>query len=175
MTITISTTHAIKRGSQISGILLSLLLVASCASSPVSPEGSAQARNDPNALQNDANLASQARVEIREAEEAVSVAEEPLSEDDAERKVQIEGYTDNVGSEALNRQLSRQRAESVSSYLTQQSIASHRVSAMGLSMGSPIASNDTAAGWIRQRIGPRPTRPPGEPSRHALEAALFGV
>lgn len=81
--MTISTTHAIKRGSQISGIVLSLLLVASCASSPVSPQGSAQARNDLTALQNDANLASQARVEIGEAEEAVSVAEEPLSEDDA--------------------------------------------------------------------------------------------
>lgn len=284
--MTISTTHAIKRGSQISGIVLSLLLVASCASSPVSPQGSAQARNDLTALQNDANLASQARVEIGEAEEAVSVAEEPLSEDDAalgehrvfiannkvaiarekattrfaemerallseereaarlqartqeanqarldaerarseanaaelsktqaatlaaqqaaeyqrqidaleakptdrglvltlgdvlfatgsadlqggasnnlnrlvsfleqypERKVQIEGHTDNVGSEALNRQLSRQRAESVSNYLTQQGIASHRISAMGLSMGSPIASNDTAAGRQQNR------------------------
>lgn len=281
-----STTQTLQRGSQISGVVFSLLLVASCASSPVSPEGSIQVRTKLTALQNDGNLASQIVTEIREAEEAVVIAEQPISEDEIalgehrvfiadnkvaiaqaiattrfaelqramlseereaarlkartmeadrarqdadqarldaeaadqastraaalaaqqaaeyqrqidaleakptdrglvltlgdvlfatgsadlqggasnnlnrlvsfleqypERNVQIEGHTDNVGSEALNRQLSRQRAESVSNYLTQQGIASHRVSAMGLSMNSPIASNDTASGRQQNR------------------------
>ncbi len=82
--MTNSTTHAIKRGSQVTTIVISLLLVASCSSTPVSPEGAEQVRNELTALQNDSNLASQARVEIREAEEAVSMAEEPLPEDETE-------------------------------------------------------------------------------------------
>lgn len=284
--MTNSTTHAIKRGSQVSAIALSLLLVASCSSTPVSPEGSSQVRNELTALQNDSNLASQARVEIREAEEAVRLAEEPLSEDEAElaehriyiaenkiaiarakatarfaeiqraqlseereaarlqartqeanqarrdaeqarseanaaqlsetqaatlaaqqaaeyqrqiealeakptdrglvltlgdvlfatgsaelqggasgnlnklvsflkqypeRNVQIEGHTDNVGSAEINQRLSRQRAESVQQYLTQQGIASNRITARGLSMNQPVATNDTAAGRQQNR------------------------
>lgn len=280
------TTHSLKRGSQLSAMALSLLLVASCASSPVSPEGSTQVRNKLTALQNDGNLASQILVELREAEEAVQIAEEPISEDETalgehrvyiadnkvaiarakattrfaeiqramlseereaarleartmeadrarqdadrarsdaqaanqasaraatlaaqqaaeyqrqidaleakptdrglvltlgdvlfatgsaelqggasgnlnklvgflkqypERNVQIEGHTDNVGSSSLNQALSRQRAESVMSYLTQQGIAARRISAMGLSMNQPVASNDTASGRQQNR------------------------
>ncbi|MEX0622998.1 MAG: OmpA family protein [Saccharospirillum sp.] len=284
--MTILTTHAIKRGSKISGLVLSLLLVAACSSTPVSPEGSAQVRNKLTALQNDSNLASQIRAELREAEEAVQIAEQPLPEDEAalgehrvyiaenkvaiaeakatarfaevqrallseereaarlqartqeanqarleaerarsdadaaqqsraqaetlaaqqaaeyqrqidaleaeptdrglvltlgdvlfatgsaeirggastnlnrlvsflqqypERKVQIEGHTDNVGSSQINQVLSRQRAESVRNYLIQQGIASNRITAMGLSMNQPIASNDTAEGRQQNR------------------------
>lgn len=281
-----STTQMLKRGAQISGVVFSLLLVASCASSPVSPEGSTQVRAKLTALQNDGNLAAQVPVEIREAEEAVRMAEEPISEDETalgehrvyiadnkvaiaqakattrfaemqrtllseereaarlkartmeadrarqgadqarrnaeaadlantraatlaaqqaaeyqrqiealearptdrglvltlgdvlfatgsaelegsasgnlnklvsflkqypERNVQIEGHTDNVGSSSLNLALSRQRAESVMTYLTQQGIAARRISAMGLSMNQPIASNDNASGRQQNR------------------------
>lgn len=284
--MTISTTHTMKRGSKISGLVLSLLLVASCSSTPVSPEGSAQVRNKLTALQNDSNLASQIRAELREAEEAVQIAEQPLPEDEVElgehrvyiaenkvaiaeakattrfaevqrallseereaarlqartqeanqarldaerarsdadaaqqsraqaeilaaqqaaeyqrqidaleaeptdrglvltlgdvlfatgsaeirggantnlnklvsflqqypeRNVQIEGHTDNVGSSQINQVLSRQRAESVRNHLIQQGIASNRITAMGLSMNQPIASNDTAEGRQQNR------------------------
>lgn len=281
-----STMSILKRGFQFSGLLLSLLVLASCASSPDSPEGTSQARNELNMLKNDPNLSGQARSEIREAEEAVRIAEQPLSEDEAElgehrvyiadrkvaiakakararyaavereqlneereaarlesrtreanlarqdanrarsaanaaqqsrdqavtlsaqqaaeyqrqidalkakptdrglvltlgdvlfstgsaklqsgannnlnklvsflnqypeRDVQIEGHTDNVGSSQINQRLSRQRAESVQNYLTQQGIASKRIKAKGLSMSQPIASNNTAAGRQQNR------------------------
>ncbi len=68
-----------------------------------------------------------------------------------ERNVQVEGHTDNVGSEELNQRLSRQRAESVQQYLTGEGIASRRITARGLSMSQPIASNDTAAGRQQNR------------------------
>lgn len=275
----VSNTNVLKRGVQIGGMALSLVILAACASSPVGPEGSAQARTKLTTLQNDPNLADQARNEIREAEEAVRIAEQPVDNDEAalgehrvymadrkiaiaeakattryaevqraqlteereearleartreadrarqdaakarsdaeaaqqsssqqaaeyqrqidalearptdrglvltlgdvlfatgsaelqsaadnnlnrlvlflkqypERNVQIEGHTDNVGSEQLNQRLSQQRADSVQKFLTTQGIHSQRIETSGLSMGKPISSNDSAAGRQQNR------------------------
>lgn len=68
-----------------------------------------------------------------------------------ERRVQIEGHTDNVGSSAYNQGLSQRRADSVRHYLTQQGIASRRLSATGLGMDQPVASNDTRMGRQQNR------------------------
>lgn len=57
------------------------LAVASCATAPQSPPGSAEVRNKLIALQANSNLADQAPVEIREAEAAVSIAEQPVGKD----------------------------------------------------------------------------------------------
>lgn len=256
-------------------LLGSILIVAGCATGPVSPEGSAEVRNKLTVLKNDPELASRARVEIREAEEAVKIAEEPLPESEAElgshrvyiadsqveiarataatklaedqraqlaenrgdarlnartreadrahadanranadaerarnseadmqkrlddleaketergmvvtlgdvlfdtgsaqlrgrsnrdldnlvsflneypdRRILIEGHTDNVGSAAMNRGLSQQRAESVSQYLTQRGISRQRLSATGLGFDRPIANNNTASGRQQNR------------------------
>lgn len=59
---------------------MALVLLAACTATPVSPAGAAEARGKLTALQNDPNLADRARVEVREAETAVSVAEKPLSD-----------------------------------------------------------------------------------------------
>lgn len=58
---------------------IALFFLAACTATPISPDGAAEARSKLTALQNDANLADRARVEVREAETAVSVAEKPLS------------------------------------------------------------------------------------------------
>lgn len=68
-----------------------------------------------------------------------------------ERTVMIEGHTDNVGSDELNDALSRQRADTVKSYLVGQGIASSRLDASGKGEGSPVASNDTASGRQQNR------------------------
>ena len=57
---------------------IAIVLVAACATTPSSPQGSSEVRAKLNALQADPNLAQYARVEIREAEEAVRLAEQPL-------------------------------------------------------------------------------------------------
>lgn len=111
--------------------LLSLLMVA-CAMTPASPQGAAEARNRLTELQNDPNLSGQARVEFREADAAVRLAEQPLP--------------DNVGSAAHNNGLSQRRAESVRSYLTRQGIAARSLTASGIGMDRPVAGNDTASG-----------------------------
>ena len=67
------------QGMQIAALTVATLLLAACATTPSSPTGAAQARANLSALQADPNLAPHARVEIREAEEAVRIAEQPLS------------------------------------------------------------------------------------------------
>ena len=69
----------------------------------------------------------------------------------AQRTVAIEGYTDSVGTDALNQALSQKRAIAVKSGLTDRGVASNRVTARGLGEASPVASNDTAAGRQRNR------------------------
>lgn len=276
----------VKWAGRLAALALSSLLLVACATAPTSPSGAAEARERLTALQNDPNLSARARVEIREAESAVRIAEQPLSADEAalgthrvymadrkvaiaeavasarfaedqrarlgeerdearlqartreadrahsdaarardaaeaaqiarmqtaadaareaaeyqrqidelqaatterglvltlgdvlfatasaelqsgahrnldklvdflneypERGVLIEGHTDNVGSVDYNQGLSRRRAESVMSYLVRQGIASQRLSAAGLGMDRPVASNDTASGRQQNR------------------------
>jgi outer membrane protein OmpA-like peptidoglycan-associated protein len=75
-----------------------LVLLAGCASAPVSPPGAADARAKLSQLQEDPNLGSRAPVAIREAEAAVRLAEQPVGSDAelgahrvlmADRKVEI--------------------------------------------------------------------------------------
>lgn len=68
-----------------------------------------------------------------------------------ERRVQIEGHTDSVGSSEYNQGLSQRRSESVKYYLTQQGIASQRLSTSGMGEDHPIATNDSAAGRVQNR------------------------
>jgi outer membrane protein OmpA-like peptidoglycan-associated protein len=68
-----------------------------------------------------------------------------------ERTLTIEGYTDSVGSNAFNLDLSQRRAEAVVSALTQRGIDGGRLKARGFGEASPVASNTTAAGRQRNR------------------------
>lgn len=66
-------------------------------------------------------------------------------------RLEIEGHTDNVGSDELNQKLSEQRAESVRVYLVQQKIPSDTVGTAGLGESQPVATNGTAAGRQQNR------------------------
>ena len=63
----------------------------------------------------------------------------------------IEGYTDSVGSDALNQQLSQQRASSVRDYLAGQNVPAGSMTSQGFGETQPVASNDTAAGRQQNR------------------------
>lgn len=58
-------------------------VLAGCAAAPLSPVGSADARDKLTRLQADTSLAKLAPVEIREAEAAVQLAEQPVGNDNA--------------------------------------------------------------------------------------------
>ncbi|WP_339799846.1 OmpA family protein [uncultured Marinobacter sp.] len=262
-------------GKRLPVILLSATLLTACAMAPVSPPGSIDVRSKLTALQSDPKMADHARVELREAEQAVQLAERPLGESEAalaehrvymadrmveiarakaetrlaesdrerlseerdaarlaartreaeqardeersaasraemsasearelqrqideleaeatdrglvltlgdvlfatgsasiqggsnqnleklvnflnqypERQVLIEGHTDNVGSAELNRNLSRQRAESVRRYLESRGVDGRRLSVTGYGFERPVASNDSATGRQQNR------------------------
>ena len=64
----------------------------------------------------------------------------------SDRKVLIEGHTDNVGSDQNNLGLSERRAQSVLASLTQRGVDRNQITALGKGENFPIASNDSAAG-----------------------------
>jgi outer membrane protein OmpA-like peptidoglycan-associated protein len=66
-------------------------------------------------------------------------------------KLEVDGYTDSVGSDEYNMKLSDQRAGAVRDYITGQGLAPETVSAMGFGKDNPVASNDNAAGRQKNR------------------------
>jgi outer membrane protein OmpA-like peptidoglycan-associated protein len=65
--------------------------------------------------------------------------------------VEVGGYTDNVGGDAMNQTLSEHRASSVRDYLVQQGVSSNSVSSRGFGSSQPVSSNDTSAGRQQNR------------------------
>lgn len=63
----------------------------------------------------------------------------------------IQGFTDSVGNEALNRKLSQERAEAVTNYLSQAGVARSRLVSQGLGESHPVASNSSAEGRAKNR------------------------
>ena len=61
-------------------------------------------------------------------------------------RLEIEGHTDSVGSDAYNQTLSEKRAASVRDYLVDSNVSINNVIARGLGKGNPVADNKTAAG-----------------------------
>jgi outer membrane protein OmpA-like peptidoglycan-associated protein len=66
-------------------------------------------------------------------------------------RLEVDGHTDSVGSDAYNQQLSEKRAASVRDYLAQQGIPISSVVVMGFGKTQPIASNATVAGRQQNR------------------------
>lgn len=66
-------------------------------------------------------------------------------------KVQVEGYTDNVGGPAYNQKLSENRAQAVGDFLIAQGVPFANVTATGFGENDPKAGNDTAAGRAQNR------------------------
>lgn len=66
-------------------------------------------------------------------------------------KLEVDGYTDNIGTDAYNQKLSEERADSVRSYLVSEGIASDTVVSKGFGKDDPVAPNTTAAGRQKNR------------------------
>ena len=65
--------------------------------------------------------------------------------------IEVGGYTDNVGGDAMNQTLSENRAVSVRDYLVQQGVATNSVSSKGFGNTLPVASNENSAGRQQNR------------------------
>lgn len=66
-------------------------------------------------------------------------------------KWKIEGYTDNTGSDKLNKNLSLKRAQAVYNYFVQNGIDASRLSVSGYGSDYPIANNNTETGRALNR------------------------
>jgi outer membrane protein OmpA-like peptidoglycan-associated protein len=66
-------------------------------------------------------------------------------------KLQVEGYTDNIGSDEYNQKLSEERADGVREYLVSQSVADQNVTAQGFGKRDPVADNSTDSGRAQNR------------------------
>lgn len=66
-------------------------------------------------------------------------------------KIQIAGYSDNVGDKAGNLSLSKRRAQAVRTYLVAQGVNASTLTAEGYGDANPVDSNDTEGGRFHNR------------------------
>lgn len=101
-------------------VLVSSVLLSACAMSPTSPDGSEEVRAKLTQLQQNPDMMTHARVELRDAEAAVELAEQPVDDDAvaahriymADRMVEIARAKGQVGQlEAERELLGEQRDE----------------------------------------------------------------
>jgi outer membrane protein OmpA-like peptidoglycan-associated protein len=64
----------------------------------------------------------------------------------ADRLVQIDGFTDSVGTDSFNQDLSQRRADSVRASLQSRGIASARITTQGYGKEYPVAGNSESSG-----------------------------
>ncbi len=66
-------------------------------------------------------------------------------------KIQVEGYTDNIGSDEYNQKLSEERAGAVRDYLVSQAVPQEDVTSQGFGKTNPVADNSTSSGRAQNR------------------------
>lgn len=71
--------------------------------------------------------------------------------DHPDRHIEIDGYTDSVGGDAYNQDLSQRRADAVKAVLVDRGIAPSRIVTQGFGKQFPLAGNSDAAGRQRNR------------------------
>jgi len=73
--------------------------------------------------------------------------------DHPERRVQIDGFTDSVGTDSYNQSLSQQRADAVKSALVTRGIDPARIESQGYGKGFPVADNaDSGGRQLNRRV-----------------------
>jgi outer membrane protein OmpA-like peptidoglycan-associated protein len=66
-------------------------------------------------------------------------------------RLEVAGYSDNLGGQQANLQLSKKRAESVRAFLVKTGVPADSLTAQGYGDARPVASNDTASGRFANR------------------------
>jgi outer membrane protein OmpA-like peptidoglycan-associated protein len=66
-------------------------------------------------------------------------------------KLQVEGYTDSVGSDMMNQKLSENRADAVKAFLIGQGVQPDNITSTGYGKSNPVADNGTSQGRAQNR------------------------
>ena len=104
------------------------------------------AKDQADAAMNEATIAKGETNAALDAADAAMRKNAELMAQLTDRHILIEGFTDNVGSDASNMVLSQNRANTVSSYLTKHGVPASRISATGKGESLPVAGNENPAG-----------------------------
>jgi outer membrane protein OmpA-like peptidoglycan-associated protein len=73
--------------------------------------------------------------------------------DQPERRVQIDGFTDSIGTDSYNQDLSQRRADAVKSALIERGINPSRIESQGYGKGFPVANNaDSGGRQLNRRV-----------------------
>ncbi len=83
---------------------------------------------------------------IRPESEPLLTNSAQVLQEDPSLFIYVDGYTDSRGSNALNLNLSRRRAASVKTWLTQHGIEANRMISRGFGKANPVGDNNTEAG-----------------------------
>ncbi|HEX3771930.1 MAG TPA: OmpA family protein [Polyangiaceae bacterium] len=94
---------------------------------------------------------SAAIVPGKESADVLEAVQKILTDHPEIAKVRVEGHTDNVGAAAMNRALSKHRAESVMKWLVKHGIDASRLTAEGFGPDKPIDDNSTDEGRRNNR------------------------
>ena len=89
------------------------------------------------------NLKPEAKVELDRAAK--------IMQDNPDVVLELQGNTDNVGTDAYNQALGKRRADAAFSYLKDKGIDPNRLKEVSFGEGKPVASNTTAAGRAQNR------------------------
>ena len=74
-----------------------------------------------------------------------------LIAEDSELRVDLEGHTDSIGTDAYNKRLGERRATVVRDYLVEKGVGAARISTSSAGESDPIASNETDKGRLLNR------------------------
>jgi outer membrane protein OmpA-like peptidoglycan-associated protein len=96
------------------------------------------------------NFESGSATLTRESETALEQAYMTLI-GNPDMRVEIAGYTDNIGNPRTNQRLSQRRADAVMAWLVRKGIPATRMTTVGMGSRNPIAPNTTAEGRARNR------------------------
>jgi len=86
-----------------------------------------------------------------EAKSALDAFADKLKADNKNVYVEVQGHTDNVGSEEYNFQLGEKRAEAVRRYLSMKGVPLNRLSTISYGEAEPVADNSTRDGRNQNR------------------------
>ncbi|MGR3993560.1 OmpA family protein [Pseudomonas sp. 1121_17] len=93
------------------------------------------------------------RAELRSASQRNIRQLAQYLQDNPQRKVLVEGFTDSTGSDALNQQLSERRAAAVGNALRRQGVSADRIVTAGYGKEYPVATNaDAQSRQLNRRV-----------------------
>lgn len=110
------------------------------------PEGPVRVRDDRIEILEKVQFAVGSAEILDESYTLLDAVAQTLNDHPEITQIRVEGHTDSTGSAALNRRLSKERAQSVMQYLVDRDVAAERLEAEGYGPDKPLADNDSDSG-----------------------------